>query len=50
MAPRSLPPSVGWSLSYNAEGDWESVAVCAASAAKDEVVSWYLMSKEERDH
>ena len=32
----------GWSLSKRADDDWESIDDWVASAAKEEVVSWYL--------
>jgi len=37
-----LPAIEGWSLSNNAEADWESMDDWVASAAKEDVDSWYL--------
>ena len=37
-----LPAIEGWSLSNNAEADWESMDDWVANAAKEDVDSWYL--------
>lgn len=39
-----LPAIEGWSLSNNAEADWESMDDWVANAAKEDVDSWYLCS------
>ena len=36
----------GWSLSKRAEADWESMDDCVASAANEDVVSWYSLGAD----
>ena len=37
----------GWSLSNRAEADWESIDDCVASAANEDVVSWYNLPRAQ---
>jgi hypothetical protein len=40
----------GWSWSKSADAVWESIDDWVASAANDEVVSWYLRDRKSHHH